>query len=175
MKTTRNIYALAIVAIVILAAWYFVLRPHLQQAGVGSLTVYYTKLDGTTLGTWDVSVRSSQSGESEADRLHYLVEYAALQSVAGPPPEISAVRFPPGARVRSVAVNGTTAVVDLTKDVGSAQGGSFQENGEFKGLVYTLTGIPTINAVQITIEGRTVSTLPGGHLELDAPLRRTDW
>jgi len=146
-----------------------------QAVGPGtSLTVYYTQLDGTTLGTFDVSVRAPQPGESDAARLHDLATYAAVQAVAGPPAQTSAIRFPPSTRVRDVNVNGTTAVVDLSSGVDSNRG-SFQENGEFKGLVYTLTGIPSINAVQITIEGRTVETLPGGHLELDAPLRRSDW
>jgi hypothetical protein len=140
-----------------------------------TLKVYYTQLDGTTLGSWDVSVRAPAAGESSAESLHDLATYAAVQGVAGPPAQTAAVRFPPGTRVRSVAINGSTAVVDLSKDVTSGSGGSFEENGEFKGLVYTLTGIPSINAVQITIEGQTVETLPGGHLELDAPLRRSDW
>ncbi|MGB6987272.1 MAG: GerMN domain-containing protein [Candidatus Aquilonibacter sp.] len=140
-----------------------------------SLTVYYAQLDGTTLGTWDVSVRAPAAGESSAESLHDLATYAAVQAVAGPPAQTSAVRFPPATRVRSVTVNGSTAIVDLSGAVASGSGGSYEENGEFKGLVYTLTGIPPINAVQITIEGRTVETLPGGHLELDAPLRRSDW
>ena len=140
-----------------------------------TLTVYYAKLDGTTLGTWDVSVRAPAAGESSAAALHDLATYAAVQAVAGPPAQTSAVRFPTGTRVRDVALNGSTAIVDLSKEVAAGSGGSFGENGEFKGLVYTLTGISPINAVQITIEGRTVETLPGGHLELDAPLRRSDW
>jgi spore germination protein GerM len=140
-----------------------------------NLTIYYTQLDGTTMGTWSVSTRAAQSGESADAQLHDLVTYAALQAVAGPPSENAAIRFPAGTRVRSVGISGSTATVDLSADAGSSNGGTFQENGEFKGLVYTLTGISPINAVQITIEGRTVSTLPGGHLELDAPLRRSDW
>lgn len=159
---------LRIAALVVLAAC------AAPKAGA-TLTVYYAQLDGKTLGTWNVSVRTPAAGESSAEALHDLATYAAVQAVAGPPAQTSAVRFPPGTRVRSVAVNGATAVVDLSGDVASGAGGSFEENGEFKGLVYTLTGIPSINAVQITIEGRTVETLPGGHLELDAPLRRSDW
>ena len=173
MKNSRWLFAIVLVAVAA-AAWYF-LRPHMPSGSGQTLTVYYTKLDGTTLGTWEVSVRAAQSGESAAERLHDVATYAALQSVAGPPPDISAVRFPAGTRVRDVSVSDGTAVVDLSADVGQSNGGTFQENGEFKGLVYTLTGIPSINAVQITIEGRTVETLPGGHLELDAPLRRSDW
>ena len=147
---------------------------HRPAAGE-SLTIYYTQLDGTTLGTWSVSTRAPQPGGGADAQLHDLATYAALQAVAGPPAENAAIRFPAGTRVRSVSISGTTATVDLSAEAGNSSGGTFQENGEFKGLVYTLTGISPINTVQITIEGRTVGTLPGGHLELDAPLRRSDW
>jgi spore germination protein GerM len=175
VRVSRPLFGLVLLlAVAAVAGWYFS-RPNVSAPSGPSVTVYYTKLDGTTLGTWDVSFRAAQPGESDAQSLHDLAVYAALQAVAGPPPDISAVHFPAGTRVRDVSVNGSTATVDLTREVGSASGGTFQENGEFKGLVYTLTGIPSINAVQITIEGQTVGTLPGGHLELDAPLRRSDW
>lgn len=149
---------------------------HAQNQSHGpTLTVYYTKIDGNTLGTWQVSMRAPQPGESAAETLHDEVTYAAVQSVAGPPSDISAVRFPAGTHVIAASVDGTTATVDLSNDVADKNSGLFQENGEFKGLVYTLTGISPINAVQIMIGGRIVPTLPGGHLELDAPLRRSDW
>jgi len=170
VRSLRIVFAVVVVALAAAAGWYFL---HPRAPGGENLTVYYTKLDGTTLGSWQVSTRTAQPGEESAARLHDLATYAAVQAVAGPPPDIQAVRFPSGTRVLDVAVNGPTAVVDL--HMGPSDGGSFQETGEFKGLVYTLTGIPSINAVQITIEGRTVETLPGGHLELDEPLRRSDW
>jgi spore germination protein GerM len=160
--------------IVAAAAGWFFLRPH-PSAVSGHLTVYYTKTDGSSLGTWTVSLRPQQPGESASEHLHNVALYAAVQSVAGPPSEVQAIRFPPGTHVLNVHVNGTTATVDLSKEVAASDGGSFAESGEFKGLVYTLTGIPPVNAVQITIEGRKVDTLPGGHLELDTPLRRSDW
>jgi hypothetical protein len=140
-----------------------------------NLTVYYAKLDGTQLGTWTVSLRAPQPGETTAEHAHNVAVYAAVQSIAGPSSDIPAIHFPIGTHVLNVNVSGSTATVDLSKDVGSATGGSLQENGEFKGLVYTLTELPSINAVQITIEGRKVETLPGGHLELETPLRRSDW
>lgn len=140
-----------------------------------NLTVYFAKLDGSQLGTWTVSLRSPQPGETSAEHAHNVALYAAVQSIAGPPSDISAIRFPTGTHVLNVNVSGTTATVDLSKDVETATGGSLQENGEFKGLVYTLTELSPINAVQILIEGRKVETLPGGHLELDTPLRRSDW
>jgi hypothetical protein len=104
-----------------------------HHAGNGAtLTVYYTKMDGSTMGTWDVTTRETAAGESQAEQLHDEVTYAAVQSVAGPPPDVSAVRFPAGTRVRSTSVAGSTATVDLSNDVASSNGGSFQENGEFK-------------------------------------------
>ncbi len=74
----------------------------------------------------------------------------------------------------SASIDGSTADIDLSNDV-TQQSGTFGENGEFKALVYTLTAIPGIDAVQITIAGRRLQTLPHGNLELDTPLRRSDW
>lgn len=172
MKNSRIlVIVLVLVVAAVVGAWLFRPRPPAPS----NLTVYYTKLDGTTLGKWTVSLRPRQAGESAAEHLHNIALYAAVQAVAGPPSDVAAIRFPNGTHVLNVLVTGSTATVDLSKDVGSSAGGTFAENGEFKGLVYTLTGIPSINAVQITIEGRKVETLPGGHLELDTPLRRSDW
>ena len=166
---------IAVIAIIAIAAgawWYFSTRG--SVAG-DHLTVYYATLEGSQLGTWTVSLRQAEPGESAAEHLHNTALYAAVQAVAGPPSDVQAIRFPTGTHVLNVNVTGGVATVDLSKDVATATGGSFSENGEFKGLVYTLTGITSINAVQITIEGRKVETLPGGHLELDTPLRRSDW
>jgi germination protein M len=140
-----------------------------------TIAVYYTKLDGTSLGDVRVSLRSRQPGESAAEHLHNAVLYAAVEAVAGPPNGSKAIRFPPGTRVNGVRVDGPTAIVDLSKEVERQAGGSFGENGEFKALVYTVTGIRGINAVQITVDGARLETLPGGHLALDEPLHRSDW
>lgn len=172
MKTSRvALLAAILVVVALVTAW--MLRP--RPVAIDHLVIYYTKLDGTSLGTWTVSMRPPQPGESNTEHLHNTVLYAAVQAVAGPPSNVEAIRFPPGTHVITALVNGSTATVDLSKEVTASPGGTFAENGEFKGLVYTLTGIPSINAVQITIEGRKVETLPGGHLELDTPLRRSDW
>jgi spore germination protein GerM len=169
----RTALLAAILVLAAIGAFIYVSR--LGRPTLGDhLTVYYTKLDGTTLGEWTVSVRPKQPGESNDEHLHDSVLYAAVQAVAGPPSEVQAVRFPPDTHVLGVNVNGSTATVDLSKEV-TAQTGSFTENGEFKSLVYTVTGVPSINAVQVEIDGHTMGTLPGGHLELDTPLHRSDW
>lgn len=120
-------------------------------------------------------MRPRGSGETAAEHLHNTVLYAAVQAVAGPPNDVPAIRFPPGTRVNGVSVDGSTATVDLSPEVDRQAGGTFGENGEFKALVFTLTGIRPINAVQVTVNGTRLETLPGGHLELDQPLHRSDW
>jgi hypothetical protein len=173
VRSPRLPVLLALLAIVAAATWYY--YSHRMPGGGEMLAVYYTKLDGKSLGEMSVSLRPRQAGESAAEHLHNTVFYAAVEAVAGPPRTIDAIRFPPGTRVSGVTVEGSTATVDLSKEVEQQAGGSFGENGEFKALVYTLTGIHGIDAVQVTVGGTRLETLPGGHLELDEPLHRSDW
>jgi N-acetylmuramoyl-L-alanine amidase len=173
VKPSQIIGLISLLAIVAAGTWLYL--SHRPPAAGGTLTVYYTKLDGTTLATQSVSLRPQQQGESTAEHLHNTVLYAAVEALAGPPSDVAAIRFPTGTRVQNVAVSGSTATVDLSKDVEQQSGGSFGENGEFKALVYTVTGVPGIDAVKVTVDGRTLDTLPGGHLELDQPLHRSDW
>jgi spore germination protein GerM len=173
VRSTRLPVLVALLVIVAAAYWYY----HWQRATSNgeTIAVYFTKLDGTSLGDVSVSMRPRQPGESAAEHLHNEVRYAAIQAVVGPPNDIKAIRFPPGTRVQNVSIDGSTATVDLSKEVEQQAGGSFGENGEFKALVYTVTGIRGIDAMQVTVDGTRLETLPGGHLELDQPLHRSDW
>lgn len=171
MKTPRVVAAILLLAAVAFLCWYFLLRPHPQS---GLLTIYYTKLDGTTLGAWTISQRAMEPGESPSEYAQYQAMYAGVQDVAGPPSDVRAIRFPAGTHVDGVTLAGRTAIVDLSSDV-THQSGSFGESGQFKGLVYTLTALPGVGAVQVTVAGRRLQTLPDGNLELDAPLQRSDW
>ncbi len=173
MKASRLLFLVVLLAAVVAGTWYFLSRRAPEPGG--TLAVYYTKLDGTTLGNLSVSLRPQQPGESSAEHLRNTVKYAAVEAVAGPPSDVQAIRFPPGTRVLDATVSGSTATVDLSNDVARQAGGSFGENGEFKALVYTVTAVPGIDAVRVTIAGQTLPTLPGGHLELDEPLHRSDW
>jgi spore germination protein GerM len=173
VRSTRPAILVVLLAIVAAGTWYYYSQRTTRNGE--TMAVYYTKLDGTTLGDVSVSLRPRQAGESVAEHRHNAVLYAAVEAVAGPPNDIKAIRFPPGTRVLSVGIDGTTATVDLSKEVEQQAGGSFGENGEFKALVYTVTGIRGISAVQITVDGARLETLPGGHLELDQPLHRSDW
>ncbi|MDQ2872171.1 MAG: GerMN domain-containing protein [Candidatus Eremiobacteraeota bacterium] len=172
MRASRVLLLVALLVIVSLVSWFAFSTRH---SSVGNqLTMYYTKIDGKSEIPWTVSMRPLQPGEGAAEHLHNAVLYAATQAVAGPASTIDAVRFPPGTQVLSVDVTGSTATVNLSKAV-AAQPSTFGEEGEFKSLVWTLTALPAINAVAIRVEGQKLLTLPGGHLELDQPLRRSDF
>lgn len=173
MRSTRPFALVALLVIVAAGAWYYLSHRPTRQPG--TLTVYYTKLDGTALGHFAVSLRPRQPGESAAEHLRNEALYAAVEAVAGPPSDVQAIRFPPGTRVQGVSVNDSVATVDLSKEVEQQAGGAFGENGEFKELVYTVTAVPGIDAVQVTVVGRKLETLPGGQFELDQPLRRSDF
>ena len=132
------------------------------------MTVYYTKYDGKTEVAYRVSLGAAHDLKSVAF-------YAATQAVAGPPPNVEAIRFPAGTHVRQLDIDGTTAIVDLSSEVDKFGGGSFDEGGMFKSLVWTLTALHGIDAVSVRVQGSRVATLPGGHLELDEPLARSSW
>lgn len=166
MRMTRALVLAVLFVVAVAAAWWYTHR-HVTLGD--SITVYYAKADGTTLVPWRVTLGPARDRASVAF-------YAATQCVAGPPSGTEAVRFPAGTRVRAVNVVGSTADVDLTKDVASSAEGGFAESAEFKALVWTLTQ-PSLNvtAVTVRIEGERVATLPGGHLELDEPLSRSSF
>ena len=170
MRISRVLLLIALLIAVVAIAWYFTSH----RGSAGEITVYYTKVDGGSEIPWTISVRPQNAGESSAAYTQYLALYAASQAVAGPPQNVTAVRFPLGTQVLSATVDGTTATVDLSAEV-NRSGGTLNESGEFKALVWTLTSLPGIDRVAVRVAGSKVATLPGGSFEIDEPLRRSDW
>lgn len=167
--TMQKMLTLAAAVAVVLGAfcwWYFSGR----SAAVDNarVTVYSTQLDGETEVPRTVPLGAARDTRSVAF-------FAATQAIAGPPAGIDAVRFPAGTYVRSVEVRGSTAVVDVSPEVDRLAGGSFDEAATFKSLVWTMTSLPGIEAVEVRIGGARVAAIPGGHLELDEPLTRSSW
>jgi spore germination protein GerM len=167
VRLLRAILVLALLAVAAYAVYRFVLRPTPPPAG-NAISVYYAKLDGATLVPWRVSLGPARDRKSVAF-------YAATQALAGPPSGVEAVRFPAGTLARAVDVDGSTVTVDLSDAITATPPGSFAESAEFKALVWTLTALPGIDSVAIRVAGRKLPTLPGGHLELDEPLKRSDF
>lgn len=158
---------LCVSAMVLLACWYSV-RAAFVAARQVQVVVYYTRLDGSSEGSWSVPLGAARDRSSVAF-------YAATQAIAGPPSDVRAVRFPSGTRILSVMVDGSVATLDLSKEVYGLADGSFAETAAFKSLVWTMTALPGISAVQVEVQGSRIATLPGGHFELDEPLTRSSW
>jgi len=175
VRTSRAFFWIVVLVIVAGVSWYVAAHRH-TSAGGGQITVYYTKTDGSSEIPWTVSMRPQQPGESDAEHVSNTVLYAATQAVAGPPVTVKAIRFPAGTHVLSAHVNESTATVDLSEETQNlVASGVLGESGAFKALVWTLTAIPGVNQVAVRVAGQTLNTLPGGHLELDEPLRRSDF
>ena len=166
MKVLRVLLGLVVVAALAFLFYRYVL--HRAPAAADKITVYYCETDGETLAPWTVTLGPARDPRSVAF-------YATAQVLAGPPAGTAAIRFPPGTFARRVEVAASLATVDLNRAVESQSGGSFGEGAEFKALVWTLTGLGGIDKVQVLVEGRRIASLPGGHLELDRPLSRSDW
>ncbi len=173
MRSSRVFFFIGLLIVAAAGSWLYLSH---QRSPIGDhITVFYTAgSDGKTETPWSVSMRPQERGESSAEHLHNAALYAATQAIAGPPSSIQAVRFPIGTHLRSIDVTGSTANIDLSDEV-KTQTGTFGEDGEFKALVWTLTALPGIDAVGIRVSGQRLDTLPGGHLELDTPLHRSDW
>jgi spore germination protein GerM len=166
VKSPRAIVLPALFAVAVIAAWWYV--SHRAPSVGDTIVVYATQSDGTTEVPWRVSLGPARD-------LRSVAFYAATQAVVGPPSGTEAVRFPVGTRVRAVDLDGSTVMVDLSREVAKSAEGGFVETAEFKSLVWTLTALPDITAVRVRIDGATVATLPGGHLELDEPLTRSSF
>jgi len=168
MRSSRALLLVVLFVVAAAVAWWYTTR-HTQNAVGDTVTVYYAKADGTTLVPWQLSLSTARDRRSVAF-------FAATQCVAGPPTGTDAVRFPAGTHVEGLDVEGSTADVDISKEIASSAEGGFAESAEFKALVWTLTQPKLgIASVRVRIGGKRVATLPGGHLELDEPLSRSSF
>ncbi len=78
--------------------------------------------------------------------------------------------LPPGTRLRGISVKDKIATVDFNEQLLSGfRGGSDNEGVVVYSVVNTLTSLPTIEKVQILVEGKPISTI-GGHLDVSGPL-----
>jgi len=175
MRASRALVLIVLFVIAVGAAWWYTTR--LRPSPLGdAITVYYAKADGTTLVPWQISLDPKRDRSDPVRDRNSAIFYAVTQCLAGPPPGTEAVRFPAGTHVLSVDVVGSTADVDISKDVASSAEGGFAESAEFKALVWTLTQPKfNVSSVKVKIAGARVATLPGGHLELDEPLSRSSF
>lgn len=78
--------------------------------------------------------------------------------------------LPPGTELRGITLDGGVATVDFSEQLQSGfRGGSDNEGVVIYSIVNTLTSLPTIERVQILVEGQHINTI-GGHLDISGPL-----
>jgi spore germination protein GerM len=130
------------------------------------ITVYYSKAGSDSLVAMRYTAGANLAGSA-------LAQYAVSELVAGPPDANSTlIVFPADTRAHAT-LNGATVDVDLAGSITKHYaGGASDEAGLFKSLTYTLTELPGVTAVQVSLNGQVEAALPGGHLELDEPLTR---
>ncbi|MGI6357844.1 MAG: GerMN domain-containing protein [Bacillota bacterium] len=96
---------------------------------------------------------------------------AVLELLSGPLPGSGlSADLPQGAELRSVQLNGSTLVVDFSDGLTGYGGGRTAEQAMIGSLLLTLTEIPGVDNVKITINGQ-VPNLPEG-TDLSQPVSR---
>jgi hypothetical protein len=107
-----------------------------------------------------------------------LARGAVLALLAGPNAEDRArglaSEVPAGSRLLGITVRDSIATVDLSRDFESG-GGSASMLMRLAQLVYTLTRVPGVVGVRLWLDGQPVNTFSGEGLEIEGPLRRSDF
>jgi germination protein M len=132
-------------------------------------TLYFASEDGLRLVPAEVEVPLAEGVVAQA---RAIVE---AQLTAAPPAPLAAT-IPQGARLRGVFVSERNeAFVDLDAAIRTAHpGGTLQELMTVYTIVNALlTNLPTLQEVQILIDGQEVDTL-AGHVDLRRPLRKNE-
>lgn len=80
--------------------------------------------------------------------------------------------IPAGTRLKDIKIQNGLATVDFSEDLSKKHpGGSAGESLTVGSIVNTLTQFPSVQEVQILVEGRVVETI-AGHLDVSKPLKR---
>lgn len=85
-----------------------------------------------------------------------------------------ATAVPANVKINSLNIKNKVAIIDLSSQFASG-GGSLSMYLRLGQLVYTLTEFPTVDRVELKLDGKTVKALGGEGLLLNGPLSRADW
>jgi len=109
------------------------------------------RVAGRYLGTWDATAVTTSllAGPTAAERASGVT-----------------TQIPVGTTLRSVSIEGNTAIVDLSKQFESG-GGSLSMQLRVAEVVYTLTTLPDVDAVTIRIDGKAVAGIGGEGVKVD--------
>ena len=128
------------------------------------ITVYYPDDAGMSLVPVEREIKFSD------DEQKYI---SAVSCLLDAPNEENVIKiFPDGAKIKSIKLDGDTAVVDLDSGITkNFVGGSTGEEFLINSVVETLTEFDEVNQVRFLIDGQAVETL-AGHMDLSEPIKR---
>lgn len=128
----------------------------------GSLELFFMKVTETSFKMGkETRTFSQQPGARE------LME----ELLKGPEDENLSRIIPDNARLLNLSVEDGTAYVDFSNEIATANYGSATEGVLIDSIVWTLTQLDEIEAVQLLVEGEVVDSI-GGHLSVSKPLKR---
>lgn len=131
-------------------------------------TLYFAAEDGMRLVPVPSEVRLAEDPVAQARAV------LEAQLAAAPPPGLAST-IPAGTVLRGLFISKHNAFVDLDPSIRAAHpGGTLDELLTVYTIVHVLlANTPSLEQVQILIDGREVDTL-AGHVDLRRPLRRND-
>ena len=157
---------LAVFVAFLIGAFVYFLVIKAGTPGEGKVRIFFLKGEGISSVTREVP-----KGKGSAP-------FAARELLKGPTkPEREAGYFseiPAGVRLRSIAIEGDTAVVDLSSNIGEYGGGTARVEGIVAEIVYTLTDLSGVERVSILVDGKSGVALGGEGYIIDRPLGRRD-
>ena len=130
---------------------------------VMQLTLYYPSADAAHIVP---EVRSFPINDTPA-------RTAVEALIGGTDQPQTAKVFPYGTKLRQIWIKDEIAYVDFNHSILKGNGGSATEILLVAAVVNTLTEFPTIEKVQIMVDGKKIDTLYG-HVDLSEPLSRSE-
>jgi germination protein M len=137
-----------------------------QAKGTAQVTLYFKDQKGYMA---PISMAIPNENNAVARKsLEYLVEDGPAQALL--PTGFTAV-LPKGTQVKAIDIQNKVATVDFSKEFLSYN--VQDERKILEAITYTLTGFPTVEKVQLWVEGKALKEMPVDGYPLDNPLSRS--
>jgi germination protein M len=148
-----------------------------EVAGTSRVRLYFLAPGGGTPARADPFLVSVQREIPSTPR----IALATLRELVDGPSAADEARIegistavPASTLVLDVAIDDGLATVDLSREFESG-GGSLSMFGRLAQVVYTVTQFPTVDEVQLELDGRPVTVFSGEGIEIDGPMARADF
>lgn len=133
------------------------------------VSLYFVNQEYVTTG--DESLEKLILVEREVELGNKTVEEVILAELQKKPEDEKLTTTVDKLKILSVKVDGDEVKVDISSE--NLNGGSMEEALILQQIVYSLTELPTIDEVQLLVDGEKQETLMG-HFSIDEPLDRED-